>query len=91
MNDIEGKAASRTKQKTGELKSEISAFQVSTFKLLTVLISTLCFPNFNFQPFPLVLLIIVVITAISSSASFSIGRVSAEAMPQSSLSNSSHI
>src|SRR4029077_13076415 len=48
------------KQKLRKQKAQISAFPVSTFKLLTVLLSALCFPNFSFQPFPLVLLIIVV-------------------------------
>ena len=46
---------------------------------------------FGFQLLPLVLFIIVVMMAMSSSASFSMGRVSAEAIPHSSLSNSSHI
>ena len=48
-----------------------------------------CFLISQLLFFPLVLLIIVVMMAMSSSASFSMGRVSAEAIPHSSRSSSS--
>ena len=48
-------------------------------------------PDFFVQLLPFVRLIMAVIIAMSSSASFSIGRVSVGVIPHSSRSNSSHI
>ena len=71
--------ATKSKQKSGKQKIEIY-FSFHNF----------CFLLW-FSAFSLVRLIIVVMMAMSSSASFSKGRVSTGAIPHSSRSNSSHI
>ena len=80
----------RTQNREQEL---VSVFQLSTFnfQLFPFPLSPFSFQlsAFNFQLFPFVRLIIVVMIAMSSSASFSIGNVSAEGMAQCSRRSSS--